>query len=47
MGELKVIDFEELEDGGANIKFEFDNETLSMLVQHALLDLIKKGIASE
>jgi ribosome biogenesis SPOUT family RNA methylase Rps3 len=42
--EMTVKDIVEHEDGSATVTFDFDVETTKFLIQHALLDIIKKSV---
>ena len=44
---LKVTKFEEQEDGSAIVELEMDEETKGMLIEYAIVDLLKKMIERE
>ena len=41
---MKVIDYKELDDGGAIVTFEMDEETRGMVMAVGLYTLIKEGV---
>ena len=41
---MKVVDFEENEDGSANIKVETTLEETKFLVEYAILDILEKTV---
>ena len=45
--DIVVTEVIEHEDGSATLQIDMDNETLTALLQSALLDAIKKGLEIE
>ncbi len=41
--EMTVVEVEEHEDGSATVVFDFSKETLGFIVQHGLLNILKKA----
>jgi len=44
---IKVIKFEEQEDGSAIVELEMDEETKGKLIEYAIVDLLRKMIERE
>lgn len=44
---LSVKDIVEHEDGSATVTFDFDAETTKFLIEHAILDLLTKGLKEQ
>lgn len=47
MGEMKVLEMVEHEDGSATLTFDFDADTAQFLINYAITDIINKQIAVE
>jgi hypothetical protein len=41
---IELMDFKELENGGASMEVEMDEEGKRYLINYAIMDLIKKGL---
>lgn len=41
---IELKDFKELEDGGASMEVEMDEEGKRYLINYAIIELIKKGL---
>lgn len=47
IGKIEVTDYVEQEDGSAILTVDLDEEAKKMLLEYALIDLIKKGVGYE